>query len=454
MVRLRPASAGPVLDHRRDPVRGRPVLVAGAVRGAGGGGGAWRCSWRPRRRWRGWRRRAGGGLQCWPGRGRWPIWRASSRNRVSLEPVGQRLGGARRVRRLFIQPAAWVGVHGLTLATLLLAGAPLLGWRWRGARSRCSSIWAAAGGLAAGRAAARRAGSARWFWCRATSRRGRNGTGRWRCASSPELPGPDAASGGEAAARRAGRRGLARDGEPVPAGDGRGGARGDRAGRRRCGVADRRGCGSTRPGGRATACSPLLPDGSIAADLRQMASGAVRRIHPRLAAAGGLGDAGRWLRRRARAGHAACRGPAAGRAADLLRGDLHRPDRQPGRTPRLAGQRHQRCLVRQFERAAPASGGGAAARGRGRAAAAARRQHRHQRRVRARGPRAWRVWALTDRNAHNRVAGRGTRDAVCTRFGLMVPVATGRTWFSVWVLSAGRNAASGCPAVVERLCLY
>jgi len=31
----------------------------------------------------------------------------------------------------FIQPAAWVGVHGLTLATLLLAATPALSWRWR-----------------------------------------------------------------------------------------------------------------------------------------------------------------------------------------------------------------------------------------------------------------------------------------------------------------------------------
>ena len=32
---------------------------------------------------------------------------------------------------VFIQPAAWIGVHGLTLATLLLAAVPTLGWRWR-----------------------------------------------------------------------------------------------------------------------------------------------------------------------------------------------------------------------------------------------------------------------------------------------------------------------------------
>lgn len=32
---------------------------------------------------------------------------------------------------LFLQPAAWIGVHGLTLATLLLAGLPSLGRGWR-----------------------------------------------------------------------------------------------------------------------------------------------------------------------------------------------------------------------------------------------------------------------------------------------------------------------------------
>ena len=39
---------------------------------------------------------------------------------------------------VFIQPAAWVGVHGLTLATLLLAAMPVLGWRWRVAGGACS----------------------------------------------------------------------------------------------------------------------------------------------------------------------------------------------------------------------------------------------------------------------------------------------------------------------------
>ena len=42
---------------------------------------------------------------------------------------------------VFIQPAAWVGVHGLTLATAAAGGPPALGWRWRAGGA------AAAGGL-------------------------------------------------------------------------------------------------------------------------------------------------------------------------------------------------------------------------------------------------------------------------------------------------------------------
>jgi apolipoprotein N-acyltransferase len=46
---------------------------------------------------------------------------------------------------IFIQPAAWVGVHGLTLATLLLAAAPALAWRWRAASVALLAGWAAFG---------------------------------------------------------------------------------------------------------------------------------------------------------------------------------------------------------------------------------------------------------------------------------------------------------------------
>jgi apolipoprotein N-acyltransferase len=46
---------------------------------------------------------------------------------------------------VFIQPAALVGVHGLTLATLLLAAAPAFGWRGRGALAALLAAWAAFG---------------------------------------------------------------------------------------------------------------------------------------------------------------------------------------------------------------------------------------------------------------------------------------------------------------------
>ena len=46
---------------------------------------------------------------------------------------------------VFIQPAAWVGVHGLTLATLMLAAVPALGWRWRIGGAVLLAAWAAAG---------------------------------------------------------------------------------------------------------------------------------------------------------------------------------------------------------------------------------------------------------------------------------------------------------------------
>jgi apolipoprotein N-acyltransferase len=46
---------------------------------------------------------------------------------------------------VFIQPAAWIGVHGLTLATLLLAALPILGWRWRAAGAGLLAAWVAVG---------------------------------------------------------------------------------------------------------------------------------------------------------------------------------------------------------------------------------------------------------------------------------------------------------------------
>jgi apolipoprotein N-acyltransferase len=46
---------------------------------------------------------------------------------------------------VMIQPAAGIGVHGLTLATLLLAAAPALGQRWRAAAVAGLALWAGGG---------------------------------------------------------------------------------------------------------------------------------------------------------------------------------------------------------------------------------------------------------------------------------------------------------------------
>ncbi|HEY2617986.1 MAG TPA: apolipoprotein N-acyltransferase [Acetobacteraceae bacterium] len=46
---------------------------------------------------------------------------------------------------MFIQPTAWISVHGLTLATLLLAATPVLGWRWRAAGTGLFVAWAVFG---------------------------------------------------------------------------------------------------------------------------------------------------------------------------------------------------------------------------------------------------------------------------------------------------------------------
>ena len=44
-----------------------------------------------------------------------------------------------------IQPAAWVGVHGLTLMTLILVAVPILSQRWRAAGLACFALWAGGG---------------------------------------------------------------------------------------------------------------------------------------------------------------------------------------------------------------------------------------------------------------------------------------------------------------------
>jgi apolipoprotein N-acyltransferase len=46
---------------------------------------------------------------------------------------------------LFLQPAALVGAHGLSLFTLLLAGTPALSWRFRAAGAAALAIWAGFG---------------------------------------------------------------------------------------------------------------------------------------------------------------------------------------------------------------------------------------------------------------------------------------------------------------------
>jgi apolipoprotein N-acyltransferase len=48
---------------------------------------------------------------------------------------------------VFIQPAAWFGVHGLTLLTVLLAATPALGWRWRIGGAVVLAAWAIFGVL-------------------------------------------------------------------------------------------------------------------------------------------------------------------------------------------------------------------------------------------------------------------------------------------------------------------
>ena len=46
---------------------------------------------------------------------------------------------------IFLQPAAWVGVYGLGLATLLLAATPVLSWRWRFGGLALLVLWIVSG---------------------------------------------------------------------------------------------------------------------------------------------------------------------------------------------------------------------------------------------------------------------------------------------------------------------
>ena len=52
-----------------------------------------------------------------------------------------------RLGDVFIQPAAWVSVHGLTLATVILAGLPMFGRRGLAALAAVLALWASAGWL-------------------------------------------------------------------------------------------------------------------------------------------------------------------------------------------------------------------------------------------------------------------------------------------------------------------
>jgi apolipoprotein N-acyltransferase len=50
-----------------------------------------------------------------------------------------------RLGDIMIQPASLVGVHGLTLATILLASTPMLGWTWRAGGLAMLALWAGFG---------------------------------------------------------------------------------------------------------------------------------------------------------------------------------------------------------------------------------------------------------------------------------------------------------------------
>ena len=62
-------------------------------------------------------------------------------------PWGSVWGIPGAVGDVLIQPGSLVGVHGLTLATVLLASLPLLGWRWRAAGAILLAAWVTFGVL-------------------------------------------------------------------------------------------------------------------------------------------------------------------------------------------------------------------------------------------------------------------------------------------------------------------
>ncbi len=56
-------------------------------------------------------------------------------------PLGSAWEWPDRIGDIMIQPAALVGVHGLTFATMLLAATPFLGWRWQAAGAALLAAW-------------------------------------------------------------------------------------------------------------------------------------------------------------------------------------------------------------------------------------------------------------------------------------------------------------------------